>query len=299
MSVQRVGVVGTGVMGVGVVQVLAQTGHDVVAVDHCQKALDCARGQVAAALRFAKLFQKSASPPAQQTLERIRWTLDFEDLADVDYVIENTTEKIDAKCRVFSALDAACPVRCVLAANTSAIPIARLAAATQRPDRVIGIHFMNPVPFKPTVELIPHSGTSAQSVEITQALLTRMGKSWVTVGDSPGFVSNRVLMLTLNEAIELLRDNVAAAKDIDQVFESCFGHKMGPLQTADLIGLDTVLQSLEVLADYFPSGKFVPSPLLRQMVAEGKLGRKSGQGFFDYPSASGPSALKQGPPLHG
>lgn len=292
MPVQKVAVVGTGVMGVGVAQVLAQTGHDVVAVDQSQQALDRASAQVAAALRFARLFQKGALSPQAQVLARIQWTRDLQCLANVDYVIENTTEKFDAKCKVFSDLDRICPAPCVIAANTSAIPIAKLGAATRRPDRVIGIHFMNPVPFKPTVELIPGPETSAQTVQTTQALLTRMGKTWVMVRDSPGFVSNRVLMLTLNEAIELLRDNVASASDIDAVFEGCFGHKMGPLQTADLIGLDTVLQSLEVLADHLHSEKFRPSPLLRQMVADGKLGRKSGQGFFSYPAPPAPPPVK-------
>jgi len=180
-----------------------------------------------------------------------------------------------------------CPPRTIFSSNTSAIPITRLAQVTKRPSQVIGTHFMNPVPLKPVVEVIRGFHTSNETIQATLDLLASMGKEGVLVNDSPGFVSNRVLMLTVNEAIFLLQDQVATAEDIDHIFRSCFGHKMGPLETADLIGLDTILYSLEVLYENFNDPKFRPSPLLRKLVAAGLHGRKSGRGFYSYDGDGG------------
>lgn len=170
----------------------------------------------------------------------------------------------------------------MLAANTSAISITRIGSATKRPDRVIGMHFMNPVPLKPVVEVIPGHHTSDDTMARAKAVLALLGKEGIVVGDMPGFVSNRVLMLTINEAVFLVQDQVSNPTDIDRLFKTCFGHAMGPLATADLIGLDTILQSLEVLCESFDDSKFRPCPLLKKMVHAGLLGRKSGQGFHDY-----------------
>jgi 3-hydroxybutyryl-CoA dehydrogenase len=210
---------------------------------------------------------------------------DYGSLQDADFVIENVTEKWEVKRPVYAQLDAVCPEHCVLASNTSCIPITRIGSVTQRPDRVIGMHFMNPVPMKPMVEVIRGYHTSPETIETAQALLAGMGKDCVIVNDSPGFVANRVLMLTVNEAIFLVHEGVSDAPDIDQIFKDCFGHKMGPLETADLIGLDTILYSLQVLYESFSDSKYRPCPLLNQMVDAGLHGRKSGQGFYTYAKA--------------
>jgi 3-hydroxybutyryl-CoA dehydrogenase len=171
---------------------------------------------------------------------------------------------------------------CVLAVNTSAIPITRIAGLTSRPASVIGMHFMNPVPFKPTVEVIRGFHTSEATIAVAKGLLARMNKECVVVNDSPGFVTNRVMMLTVNEAMFLVQEQVAAVPEVDHLFKQCFGHKMGPLETADLIGLDTVLLSIEVLYESLGDSKYRPCPLLRKMVDAGLFGRKNGRGFYEY-----------------
>lgn len=283
MSEQIIGVVGAGIMGTGVAQNLAQTGHTVALIDRQEEALQKARENIAQALRFQRFFKSSeqAGQPSE-VLARIQTGTDFNALAGAVYVIENVTENWPVKREVYAALEAICPAGCVFAANTSAIPITRIASATRRPAQVIGIHFMNPVPQKNVVEVIRGFHTSDATLETTRALLQRMGKSCVVVGDSPGFVSNRVMMLTINEAIFLLHEHVASAEDVDQIFKSCFGHPMGPLETADLIGLDTILYSLDVLYESFNDPKFRPCPLLKKMVDAGLWGRKKGQGFYSY-----------------
>ena len=184
-------------------------------------------------------------------------------------------------------LDVVCPPECVFAANTSAIPITRIASATGRPEQVVGIHFMNPVPLVAAVELIPGFHTSPQTVARTRTLLATLGKEVIEVRDSPGFVSNRILMLTVNEAANLVGESVAAVEDVDRVFTACFGHHMGPLATADLIGLDTVLDSIEVLHECFRDGRYRPSVKLRELVDAGLLGRKTGRGFYTYDDPPG------------
>jgi len=179
-------------------------------------------------------------------------------------------------------LDNVCPDHCIFAANTSAIPITRIGSATSRPEKVIGMHLMNPVPMKKMVELIPGHHTSQETIDEAKKFLAGMDKECIIVKDSPGFVSNRVLMLTINEAIFLVHEQVADAKDVDNIFKSCFGHKMGPLETADLIGLDTILYSIEMLYESFSDSKYRPCPLLKKMVDAGLHGRKSGKGFYNY-----------------
>jgi 3-hydroxybutyryl-CoA dehydrogenase len=283
MKIQTVGVIGAGVMGSGVAQDLAQTGHRVVLVDVSDEILERARGEIRKNLRFQGFFKKGA--PAETpdaVLKRVEFTTDYRYLSEVDFVVENVTEKWELKKKVYEQLDAVCPGHAVFAANTSAISITRIGSATRRAPQVIGMHFMNPVPLKPTVEVIRGYHTSEQTVETAKGLLAGMNKEGIVVNDSPGFVSNRVLMLTVNEAIFLVQDRVASAEEVDRIFKSCFGHKMGPLETADLIGLDTILFSIEVLYESFNDGKYRPCPLLKKMVDAGLHGRKSGQGFYTY-----------------
>ncbi|HEX8475519.1 MAG TPA: 3-hydroxyacyl-CoA dehydrogenase NAD-binding domain-containing protein [Pyrinomonadaceae bacterium] len=283
MSVEKVGVIGAGVMGVGVAHNLAQTKHQVVLLDVSEDVLSRAKREIKNNLRLQSLFKKDASKePTDEVLQRIRFTLDYGELKDVDFVIENVTEKWEMKRGVYERLDEVCAEHAVYAANTSAIPITRIASATKRAAQVLGIHFMNPVPLKPVVEVIRGFHTSEQTIDIAQRLLARMGKEGVVVNDAPGFVSNRVLMLTINEAVYLLHEQVATAEDVDKIFKTCFGHPMGPLETADLIGLDTILFSIEVLYESFNDSKYRPCPLLKKMVDAGLHGRKNGRGFYTY-----------------
>jgi len=278
-----VGVVGAGVMGVGVAQNLAQTGHRVLLLDLSHAVLDHARAEIEKGLRFHAMFSKQkGGPPAAEVMERITFTTSFDGFAEADFVVENVTEKWEAKSPVYPVLDAVCPPRACFAANTSAYSITRIGSLTRRADRVLGMHFMNPVPLKPTVEVIRAFHTSQATVDTALALLKGMGKEGIVVNDMPGFVSNRVLMLTINEAVWLIQDQVASAADVDRIFVTCFGHKMGPLATADLIGLDTILYSVEVLYESYNDSKYRPCPLLKKMVDAGLHGRKSGRGFFDY-----------------
>jgi 3-hydroxybutyryl-CoA dehydrogenase len=280
---QRVGVVGAGTIGLGVAQALAQSGHDVTLVDRSADALAVARTAIGRAVRVHHLLRPSGDRLAVgEVLPRITFTEELDALGRSEFVIENITEDWDAKRSVFTRLDAICPPACAFAANTSAIPIARLAAVVGRSERVLGIHFMNPVPLKDTVEVIRGSQTSDETLALAIRLLDQMGKSAIVVNDSPGFVSNRVLMLTVNEAAFVVQEGVASAEDVDGIFRSCFGHPMGPLATADLIGLDTVLLSIEVLHEEFADDKYRPCPLLQTLVDAGALGRKSGRGFFEY-----------------
>lgn len=283
MNIQVVGVVGAGVMGIGVSQNLAQTGYQVILVDISEAILESAEQEIKKNIRFQTLFnkEKKAGSP-DDILKKITFSTNYKLLDSADFVVENVTEKWDIKKEVYAQLDAICPERTVFAANTSAIPITRIASATKRAKNVIGMHFMNPVPMKSMVEVIRGYHTSDATIEIAKTFLAQMGKECIIVNDSPGFVSNRVLMLTINEAIFLLQERVASASDVDKIFKTCFGHKMGPLETADLIGLDTILLSIEVLYESFKDSKYRPCPLLKQMVEAGLYGQKSKQGFYVY-----------------
>ena len=279
---KTIGVIGAGVMGTGLAQSLAQAGLRTVLIDVSDSILSAAMEKVKDNLRFQRLFQKNSSGNPQEALARIEASTSYQALRDADFVIENVIEKPEVKAQVYRQMEAICPAHCVFAANTSAIPITRIGAMTQRPQKVLGMHFMNPVPLKTTVEVIRGYHTSEETLETAKRLLALMGKQAIVVADSPGFVSNRVLMLTINEAIFLLHERVASAEDIDGIFKNCFGHKMGPLETADLIGLDTILFSIEVLYEEFNDSKFRPCPLLKQMVDAGLHGRKNGRGFYSY-----------------
>jgi 3-hydroxybutyryl-CoA dehydrogenase len=287
MNVKTVGVVGSGVMGIGVAQNLAQTGHQTILVDLSEEILEYAQQEIRKNIRFQGFFNKKEKTDIpkdipEEVLQRIKFTTNYQFLESAEFIIENTTEKWNIKQEVYQKIDEICPKESIFAANTSAIPITRIASVTKRADRVLGIHFMNPVPMKPMVEMIRGYHTSERAIETAKTMLSQMGKECIIVNDSPGFVSNRVLMLTINEAIFLLQDQVATAKDIDKIFQGCFGHKMGPLATADLIGLDTILFSIEVLYESFNDSKYRPCPLLKKMVDAGLHGRKSGKGFYVY-----------------
>ncbi len=298
---ETIGVIGAGVMGVGVAQDLAQHGRQVILIDVDDATLARARQAIRANLRMQGLFRKAplvqaaaqaagqaaataagAGESSAQVLARITFTTDYSRLEAVDFVVENVIEKWPVKEQVYKLLDAHCPPACVFGANTSAISITRIGAASGRPDRVVGMHFMNPVPQKTMVEVIRGFHTSEAALARALELLALLGKEGIVVEDMPGFVTNRVLMLTINEAIFVVQDRVAPHEDVDRIFKTCFGHKMGPLETGDLIGLDTILYSLEVLYESYNDDKYRPCPLLRKMVDAGLHGRKSGRGFYTY-----------------
>lgn len=279
----NVGVVGAGVMGTGVAQDLAHHGHTVVLVDNDPDALDAALARIELECRMSRMLGGPAID-AEAVLALITATTSLEMLAETEVVIENITENWDLKSALYARLDVVCKADTVFVANTSAIPITKLAALTSRPDKVMGVHFMNPVPMKAACEFIPGYHTSDQTKDVVRTLLDSIGKKSIPVNDAPGFVSNRVLMLTVNEAAFLVHEGVADAKTVDEVFRSCFGHPMGPLETADLIGVDTILHSVEVLYEQFNDSKYRPCPLLKKMTDAGLHGRKSGKGFYAYQS---------------
>jgi 3-hydroxybutyryl-CoA dehydrogenase len=280
-----VAVVGAGVMGAGVAQNLAASGYQVVLVDRDEAILARARATIARDSRMSALLGGPALDP-DAVLARITTAVGVSAAAKASVVIENVTENWEIKRAVHRELDEVCAPDTVVVANTSAIPITRLASVSSRPQQVVGVHFMNPVPAKPVVELIPGVHTSPETLERTRALLAGMGKRAVEVRDSGGFVSNRVLMLTVNEAAYLVHEGVATAEGVDEVFRGCFGHPMGPLETADLIGVDTILYSVEVLYEHYADSKYRPCPLLKQMTDAGLHGRKTGRGFYTYTDGS-------------
>ncbi|WP_217563132.1 3-hydroxyacyl-CoA dehydrogenase family protein [Paenibacillus sp. GbtcB18] len=284
MTIRKVGVIGAGVMGRGIAQNLAQFDFEVVLVDIKESILQATLERIEKEVRISRMFGDRAGgkDESAEILSRITTTTNMEDLHDVDFVIENVTEKWHIKKEIYPVLDQICQPHCVFAVNTSAISITKIAGLTSRPDRILGMHFMNPVPLKKLVETIRGYHTSLETIAIANELLGGIGKESVLVNDMPGFVSNRVLMLTINEAIYLLQDQVATPEDVDKIFKECFGHKMGPLETADLIGLDTILYSIEVLYESFNDSKYRPSPLLQKMVDAGLHGRKNGKGFYQY-----------------
>lgn len=282
-ELKNIGVIGAGIMGTGVALNLAQTGHKVVLIDISPEILDSSAKKIIESARMQMLFSKvEDSPDPAQLLENITFTTDYDLLERVDFVIENVTEKWSLKEKVYPKLDMICRKEVIFAANTSTIPIERIASLTGRAPQIIGMHFMNPVPMKPAVEVIRGRRTSEETIGRAKLFLLQMGKEAIVVNDAPGFVSNRVLMLTINEAACVLQEQVSTAEDVDRIFRMCFGHRMGPLETADLIGLDTILFSLESLYENFSDPKFKPCTLLKEMVDSGLFGRKSGKGFYNY-----------------
>ena len=282
MSIARIAVVGAGTMGNGIAQVFAQAGFDVRLVDSASSALDRARSSIEKSL--AKLVEKSKLTDDERgaTLQRLATGTNVDALADSDYVVEAIFEDRQAKQSLFARLDQLTLPDVILASNTSSISITALGAATNRPDRVLGMHFMNPVPLMTLVELIRGQATSAESMLTATELCPRLNKTAVEASDYPGFIANRILMPMINEAIFALMEGVGSADSIDKVMKLGMNHPMGPLTLADFIGLDVCLAILEVLHEGLGDPKYRPCPLLRRMVAAGHLGRKSGQGFYRY-----------------
>ena len=277
-----IGVIGAGTMGHGIAQVAAQSGFDVTLVDVSQDALDAGINKIGKGLDKLLAKERISAEDHRQALERVETSPEADAVAECDLVIEAVVEKYEVKARVLENLDQICGSDTVLATNTSSISITRLAAQTKRAEKVIGMHFMNPVPVMKLVEIIRGLATSQQTFDFVEELTRRMGKSPVEVHDAPGFVSNRVLMPMINEAVFCLAEGVGDAGAIDEVMRLGMNHPMGPLALADLIGLDICLDILAVLNEGFQDPKYRACPLLVKMVDAGYLGRKSGRGFYTY-----------------
>jgi 3-hydroxybutyryl-CoA dehydrogenase len=281
-EIRRIGVVGAGTMGHGIAQVSAASGYDVVLVDVAPQALERGIAQIGKSLEKLESKGKLTAAERERTLARIRPASQLSALTEADLVVEAVVERLEVKQNVLAELDRACPPETILASNTSSISITKLAAATRRPDKVIGMHFMNPVPLMQLIEVIRGLATSQETWEAVEAASRKMGKTPVEVHDAPGFVSNRVLMPMINEAVYCLYEGVGKAEAIDAVMKLGMNHPMGPLALADLIGLDVCLDILRVLQEGFGDPKYRPCPLLVKMVDAGYLGRKSGRGFYEY-----------------
>ncbi len=280
---KTVAVVGAGTMGAGIVHELLRHGYSVLLRDVSREILD--RGLMKIAQGLARDVEKArlSDKDRQQAIARLRVTIDWTELARADFVIEAVTEKFEVKADTYQALERQCRPETIFASNTSSISITRLAAVTKRPKQFVGLHFFNPVPVMKLVELVSGLETSRETVQAAEALARSLEKTVVRSTDSPGFVSNRVLMPMINEAIFALAEGVAEARGIDEVMKLGMNHPMGPLELADFIGLDVCLDIMKVLYDGFHDSKYRPCPLLEKMVAAHRLGRKSGRGFYDYP----------------
>ncbi|MEM6699676.1 MAG: 3-hydroxybutyryl-CoA dehydrogenase [Bacteroidota bacterium] len=280
---KKISVIGAGTMGNGIAHVFAQTGFAVNLIDISQEALDKAKKTIASNLDRLVKKERISEEDKAATLANIH---DFTSLeagvAQADLVVEAATENIDLKLKIFQQLDQFAPEGTVLASNTSSISITKIAAATKRPDKVIGMHFMNPVPIMKLVEVIRGYATSDEVTNDIMELSRKLGKVPVEVNDYPGFIANRILMPMINEAIYSLYEGVAGVSEIDTVMKLGMAHPMGPLQLADFIGLDVCLSILNVLHNGFGNPKYAPCPLLVNMVTAGKLGKKSGEGFYNY-----------------
>jgi len=281
-TLERVAVVGAGTMGNGIAQTFASFGAEVLLVDVHEDGLK--KGVAAIEGSLARFVKKGtlSEADAQTIRARLRPSTRLEDVRDVALAVEAVSERIDVKRKVFTQLDAQCPAATILATNTSSISITEIAASTKRPDRVIGMHFMNPVPLMKLVEIIRGQETSDATMRAIHACTESLDKTPVEASDYPGFVSNRVLMPMINEAVFCLMEGVATKEGIDTVMKLGMNHPMGPLALADLIGLDVCLDILEVLHTGLGDDKYRPCPLLRRYVAAGRLGKKSGKGFYDY-----------------
>jgi len=285
MKIKTVGVIGAGNIGIGVVTDLVLHGVNAVVIDVSPGQLITAQAEVLKNIRFAPVLSKDAPRMArEEALSRMVFTEDIRQASGCDFIIENVTEDWGIKKGVYERLDQVARPEVFFGANTSCISVTRIGSVTKRPDRVVGMHFMNPVYMMSTVEVIRGHHTSAETLAAVSRLLAQLKKAAIVVGDLPGFVSNRISHLFMNEAAFVFQDGLATAAQIDTIFKKCFGHKMGPLETADLIGLDTVMHSLDVLFDSFHDTKFRCCPLLRKMVDAGECGRKSGRGFYTYAS---------------
>jgi 3-hydroxybutyryl-CoA dehydrogenase len=282
MSVQRVGVIGAGTMGNGIAHVFAGAGYSVILCDIEQSILERALATITKNLDRAVAKNKITEGQKTETLQRINPVTRRSALAECHFVVEAASEKFELKSELFRELDRICPPEVILASNTSSISITKLGAVTRRADKVIGMHFFNPVPVMTLVEIVRGLATSNESFQMVRELATRLGKTPVEVNDAPGFVSNRVLMPLLNEAMYTVMEGVATPEAVDEVFKLGMAHPMGPLTLADFIGLDVCLDIMRVMHNGLGDPKYRPCPLLIKMVDAGRLGKKSGQGFYKY-----------------
>ncbi len=282
MTLKTIGVIGAGTMGNGIAQTCAVCGYDVVMQDLSDAALQKGLSTIEKSLGRLVSKEKLSQSDCDAAMARIKTTTDINEMADRDLVIEAASENMDIKLAVFAKLNEVCPERAILATNTSSLSLTRLAAASGRADRVVGMHFFNPVPLMALVEVIRALQTSDQTYQAIEALAKDLGKTPVSVKDSPGFVVNRMLVPMINEAVFILYEGLAEAEDIDAAMKLGAAHPMGPLALADMIGLDVCLWVMDVLHQEFGDSKFRPCPLLKQMVDAGYLGRKSGRGFYTY-----------------
>ncbi|SFB26044.1 3-hydroxybutyryl-CoA dehydrogenase [Lentibacillus halodurans] len=282
MTIKKVMVIGAGQMGSGIAQVCAQSGYDVLLNDVSEEAIQKGFGHIDKLLTKSVDKERISEQKKNDTLSRIQPTTDIQKVENCDMVIEAIVENMDVKTKVFRELDASAPSHAILATNTSSLPITEMAAATNRPDQIIGMHFMNPVPVMKLVEVIRGLQTSDETYQAVADMAKELSKTAVEVNDYPGFAANRILMPMINEAIYAVHEDVASVEDIDTVMKLGMNHPMGPLTLADFIGLDTCLYIMEVLHDGFGDSKYRPCPLLRKYVNAGWLGKKSGRGFYQY-----------------
>lgn len=285
MNIEKVMVIGAGQMGSGIAQVCAQSGYHVILNDLQPEFVERGLTNIKRNLSRQVEKQKMTEADQQAILTKLTISTDLKDAANVDLVIEAAVENMDVKTKIFADLDKITPEHVILATNTSSLPITEIAAATNRPDKVIGMHFMNPVPVMKLVEIIRGLATADEVYETIEKMTNKLNKVPVEVNDFPGFVSNRVLMPMINEAIYTLYEGVATKEAIDEVMKLGMNYPMGPLTLADFIGLDTCLYIMETLHEGFGDDKYRPCPLLRKYVKAGWLGRKSGRGFYDYTSS--------------
>jgi len=282
MQINKIGVVGAGTMGNGIAHVCALSGFDVVLIDIRQEILDRATEKMKKNMGRQVKKEKISQADMDAALKRITNATALEALKDADLVVEAVVEDLKTKKEIFQKLDAICKKDCILSSNTSSISIGDIAQATKRPEKVMGMHFMNPVPMMVLVELVKGKSTSEETINAAREIAEKLGKTPVLVNDSPGFVANRILMPMINEAVWCLNEGVAKAEDVDAVMKLGMNHPMGPLALADLIGLDVCKSILDVMYEGFSDKKYAPCPLLSKKVEEGNLGRKTGKGFYEY-----------------
>ena len=283
MTIEKIGIIGAGTMGHGIALVAAKAGYEIVLHDVKDEYVKKGLGSIEKFINKSVEKGKMTSEDKKSILEKIHGTTKLEDMKDVDLIIEAIVEEVKIKKEVFQKLDGICKKETLFSSNTSTIPITDLASSTKRPDQFIGMHFMNPVPLMKLVEVIRGLRTSQDTTTTIKHLAEKMGKTPIEVNDGPGFISNRVLFAMINEAMFCLQDGTGTVQSIDSVMKLGMNHPMGPLELADLIGLDVSLNIMNVLYEGFNDSKYRPCPLLKKMIQAGYLGRKTGKGFYEYP----------------